>query len=393
MGTREAQLHIQVVDGSGNVRAPGVSDKVTVDGRDLAFDSAKGFVHKVATSGDIEVRISYKGFAELRQHFAVRSQVEKPTVLPFWPGSRKDITDTGRREGFLLECMELHRVSGGAGDQRAPKIFPITVTLQETREHVAVVGTDYWEQGSHPHQTHLPFDKAAETFAYHLFVTKVTNASSPHTVLDCQQGRKEVWMRAHRKGWQPQFVIEKKKVAPKWPNNRSFLDWLDAVGDSTDLSEKASDYIGAVDVYQYLHEVGTDRPKTVIDFGIFSHAFDGGPVLYNTLSTTNSASPWISVRDPNDLDMRKWQDFHAANTAFWMNMKRAFMADAQIHVWGCLATTIYKQMIDYLRAGWHETRDGKFFVRPDAGDPPMTPLTRAEVVTKMKDVIAIPTWV
>jgi hypothetical protein len=388
---RDAFFHVKVVDENGQERVPGANDKVMIAGASVAHDTTGGFTHEIRGKGDLEVVVIYKGFAALRQSFEAEAQVDTPSLKPFWPGTDDDPDKAGaRRNGYLLECLSLHAFGGGAGDKTSPLIFALTVKLFPTREYVAVVGADYWEGADEEHATghhaSLDFDRGALTFAGHLFLSGTLNSGSPMTVIDCQRGRGDTWMRianAGRSPWRRQGSIDSsfvKKAAPKWATDKAFTDWLKKIDDDT---ENASDYLGATDVYAYLNGVGANRPGTVADFSIFSHSWQGGPILYDTNSQTQRAGH--AERDSHDLDMRGSQDFVSPNKENWSDMPKAFASDAQSHVWGCFATTVFLHMVQHLLSGskarFKETAQG--INRPFALD-----LAPADVAKKLKEAIA-----
>ena len=388
---RDAFLHIKVVDENGKERVPGAHDQVLVAGTKVAHDATNGFVHEIKGKSDLTVHVIYKGFATLQQSFAAEAQVETPSLKPFWPGTDDDPDKSGaKRKGYLLECMSLSAAGGGSGDKKSPLVFALTVKLFPTREYVAVVGADYWEGPDDEHATghhaSLDFDRGAITFADHLFFSDALNSGSPMTVIDCQRGRGDTWMRIGNAGkspWRRQASIDSsfvKKPAPKWATDKAFLDWLKKIVNGT---ENATDYLGATDVYAYLNGIGANRPSTVADFGIFSHSWQGGPILYNTVSQTERAGQ--VGRDPQDLDMRASQDFDSANASSWTDMPKAFASDANCHVWGCFATTLFLHMVQHVLSG--SKSDFKETALTTGGSVKID-LKPADVVKMLKDAIA-----
>ncbi len=389
MAQRDAFLHIRVVDENGKERVPGANDEVRIQGNKLTYDAKDGFVFAIKGKQDVKLLVRYKGFADLRQTFEVEAQVEVPSVKPYWEGTNEDPDAKGkRRRGMLLECMSLQRVRSGSEDERSPYLFALTVTLHPTREYVAVIGADYWEgpDEEHPHGHHssLDFDRGTITFAQHLHLTGVTNISSPMTVLDCQRGHAEVWMRAAGGGlnaWRRHSTLSpyEKNPAPKWKSDKDFLKWLKDIMDGTIF---AGDLMGAVDIYTYLSEVGASRPKTLIDFSVFSHAWQGGPILFNTVSQTQRAGKL--ERDDKDLDMRANQDFTSPNVDRWDDMKKAFAPGSNIHIWGCFATTIFLHMVQHLIG--HRGSRFKEVAETTAGKVRLD-LDSNEVTNRLKDAI------
>jgi len=117
--------------------------------------------------------------------------------------------------------------------------------------------------------------------------------------------------------------------------------------------------IHITDFYTYLAEVGTRAPKSVQEVGIFSHSYPGGPILYNTGQGGFAASP---DRSPDDFDARA-KDFNATNFPAYADMKDALAAACRWTIWGCSATTHYKnrsrKSLEAIRKGLAET---EFFV-------------------------------
>jgi hypothetical protein len=357
---------------------------VTIDGAKVAYDAAKGFVYKLSGKKDIALTIAYKGFAELRQHFESEAPAKRPTLTAFWPGTDRDgrgiknldqaIKIGKKRYGYLLTCMTLIRVASGDGGERSPSIFTLTVHLHATREIVAVIGTDYWEAPDDPnaHQAGLDFDRYAQTYVRLLRIKGRLDASSPLTIIDCQRGVIERWMRCGRMGYRRQYPMLTKDPPPKWPKATVFLDWRKGIEKGT---VDATKLVGALDVYKYLSERGAVRPGTVVDFSVFSHAYYGGPVLFNTVT---------SKRRCDDLDMRN-ADFLPENAKLWTTLPNAFASSgAEIHIWGCLAKELYRNMAVYLAS---KSRSIFKYKKKEKDKIEAKQLSRDEVVQAMKDML------
>ncbi len=381
MPTREAYLHVFVVDGAGKPLPPPAANAIVLRpaggggaiAPDKPYNAAEGVTYKLSTQ-DVELVIAYSGFTELHQWFSAVAPAEQPKLTPYWPGTDKDPNAGGKRLEYLIECMSFQRVAGGSTADRSPSVFHLTVAIQPMRELVSAIGTDYWEGAGNPgaHRAHLDFIAYSTVYAHHLSAAGFLNPSSQYTVLSCDFGTNETWMRTRVNGWRRQKIAKIKDPAPAWPTEASFLDWygkLDAAG--------AAKYLGAVDVYQYLSNAGATRPGTVADFSIFSHAWAGGPILYNTGDYEDQT---IAVRAPTDLDMRT-KDFNATNAALWPKMPLAFTTDATPIVWGCFATTVYRDMINYL--GRVKDTAVEKFPDPDG----VTKYSRAETINILKRAI------
>ncbi len=227
-------------------------------------------------------------------------------------------------------------------------MFNLTVTLHPTRMYVAVIGADYWEgpHSNHPKRKSLDFDRYAVTFAKHLVATGVLNLSSPFNMLDCQRGRIERWDRVKGLGWRRHFILEQFEPCPPWPRSPDYLAWADELRKTP---ANASKYLAAPDIYRHLSELGKRIPGIVADFSIFSHAWHGGPILYNTGSWTDLDR---KDRYEGDLDMRYHQDFDAPKVRGWPKMPAAFVQDARtgnvvgtVRVWGCFDVDDYDAMV------------------------------------------------
>jgi hypothetical protein len=94
------------------------------------------------------------------------------------------------------------------------------------------------------------------------------------------------------------------------------------------------------DFYDYLAGLGTSQPKSVQEIGIFSHSFPGGPILYDT----GEGDTYARLPDRNDtfdFDARP-KDFNSKNFPPRQKMLDAFGPNCAFRIWGCSATTHYK---------------------------------------------------
>jgi hypothetical protein len=346
MAAKEAFLHIRIHDEHERERLPGMLDVVEVGGAGVTYSVADGFNYKLElpageTARDIEVVIRYRGFNELRQWYKLDGKLR---LTPFGPG---------RARGYELTCMTLLRTRGGQQGARSPFVHTLSVQLFPYREHVAVIGANYWEGAAtrepDAHQSDLDFAGYAKTYAMHLYYSNRLGASSPCTVMDCQRGVVERWMLYSKKGlsskappeWKPQTLLLKKEPAPTWSNPggaQKFREWRDGLMDGT---VDATKLLGAVDVYMYLADPSKTPPGTVIDLGIFSHAWPRAPLLFNTDGGRKRS---------DDLDFQG-SDFSPPYVDAWSTLKAAFAADAEVRIWGCFAQDMHKSMAKYIGEG------------------------------------------
>lgn len=83
-----------------------------------------------------------------------------------------------------------------------------------------------------------------------------------------------------------------------------------------------SNYITKKTIYDLVEKIGLNKPGTLQELNIFSHAYAGGPILANS-----------SEDDDIDLDMRK-NDLR--NRIFdFANFKQAFTDNGIVKIWGC----------------------------------------------------------
>lgn len=378
---KQAVIHIRVLDQNGKERVPKGGDAVSARDK-LKYDPKEGYVRLLEGKGELTVSVSYDGFQPLQQRFRYDAPAERPVLAPYWPGTDEDPDAKGERKGHLLACMQLTRVAGGHEEQRSPKAFHLTVTLHPTRMAVAVIGCDYWESPGTPHEKRadLDFDKYAQTYARYLTAANRLNLSSPMTVIDCQRGRVERWDRV-RAGdssdivWKRHYIMHKKEPCPRWSTGKAYDAWRTALAKNPSDARK---YFGATDVYYHLSDLGRRTPGAVVDFSIFSHAWHGGPILYNT-GDPDDADP---ARFAGDLDMRFTKDFKAPNVGGWSKMPDAFASDAIVFIWGCFATDVFNKMARFL-LGEGGTK-GRFIYKEGATN---LDLDRNGVVAKLKQII------
>jgi hypothetical protein len=107
--------------------------------------------------------------------------------------------------------------------------------------------------------------------------------------------------------------------------------------------------------YGQLQEIGKDFPGTVVEAGVFSHAWTMGPIIWNTSDLTNS----VTERAPLDTDGRQKDWLPAGKSSVTMtgettegpimrgfpDLAKAFAPDASLRIWGC------SHMLNVIRAG------------------------------------------
>ena len=98
------------------------------------------------------------------------------------------------------------------------------------------------------------------------------------------------------------------------------------------------------DVYQYVSDLGTTQPGSLVELSFFSHALWNGPILVNSYDNSGSAT----IRDPNDKDGRFSKDFIYPRTdsVALSDFRNSFHADGFVWVWGCDFSITYHEVLD-----------------------------------------------
>ncbi|WPB82090.1 hypothetical protein KYC5002_23620 [Archangium violaceum] len=122
---------------------------------------------------------------------------------------------------------------------------------------------------------------------------------------------------------------------------------LGSYKDATNVQKRyLDDSISIQHVYDYIITLGAAAPGSLREFHIFSHAWAGGPILIETYEGSAYAAGGAQQtrRDPNDKDPRI-KDFELVNMPRLKDFKAAFAADAIAKIWGCMATTAYRNLL------------------------------------------------
>ena len=122
------------------------------------------------------------------------------------------------------------------------------------------------------------------------------------------------------------FVADKQKKFTMVKSSRpSEKSWV--VVESADNNP-----LGILDLYNHLNSRGVEAPGTVLEAGVFGHAYFGGPIIWNTIDESSS----FSKRDQDDLDGRA-KDWISGGPTMkqYPNLKAAFHASGVYRIWGC----------------------------------------------------------
>lgn len=208
------------------------------------------------------------------------------------------------------------------------------------KEVVLVSGHDY-----HGGSSNITY---ATTRMHDLWAAKTVDAQTLVTVFDCDTGMRERWVKGNG---------AEKTSKHKFSSGWSLLDET-LMGTTRPVpvhggGDPGTDCISITHIYRHLEECGKNRPGTVIEFSVFSHSWAGGPILFNTSESAYYASRY--ERDPLDHDARMWKDFTAVNMLDQADFKAAFATTALLKMWGCLAVTKYRNLINKARKAKDDT--------------------------------------
>lgn len=165
------------------------------------------------------------------------------------------------------------------------------------------------------------------------------------------RGSKLAWVLVHQlaKARQPDKPITPGKKWPKKP----------------DASSRGM-AIHPKDLYGYLHAIGKSSAMSgrVREVSIFSHAYNDGPILYNTFDTAGGAG-----RDPKDFDCRT-KDWEQPELAAHDDATKAMHSKGRWHIWGCNTNPELVQMSSSANLSRQQklADDELFMVHHDRGD-------------------------
>lgn len=234
----------------------------------------------------------------------------------------------------LAQCVTFTAETTEAKGERVRKTT-FTITLFPQSEVVFLSGTEYDSRGT----SFLLFALGRRDA---LFREKKIDAGTLVTILSCDNRGLGTFVKAHR------GFIDVRPLPPPPEGVRPGRAHV-PLSDDTEKMGRALAAAGAlsiVDLYRYLSEVGELRPGSVKEVSIFSHAWEGGPILYDT-NDIDVERPRPNARSPFDFDGRP-KDFAAENVEAedgWPHMKEALAEDGVFRAFGCNAVSEYRLAI------------------------------------------------
>ncbi len=257
--------------------------------------------------------VSLKGKSPVVQPIKVTTGRDGSLVFTQWPKPAATVTITPLKRTVSKTAL---------------REIPSLVTLWPAAELVSISGLDYNRKDvSKGWMFHLyAFDRAE--------VLRRQKKINPGTVVTVF-ATPRIWRKKRvygPKGW---FDIETLQLGD--PSARTLVDLPDRYKPEPGLDIHIDTFYG------YLADVGKREPKSVKEVGIFSHSWPGGPILYDSWEDTGPAEDYTRrpERNPKDFDARP-KDFNATNFPKHKTMIDAFAPGCSFRIWGCSATTLFK---------------------------------------------------
>jgi len=237
-------------------------------------------------------------------------------------------------------CPGIQRTSEGAG-AAAKTVFTLTLKLAKAHSEVILVaGWDYSGGANNAaycetYREDLYAGSTHRTGAKTTISKRIDNATVV-TIFDFKTGDR-VRMVKSPAGWFELDRVLQGKVKTHLGDYKVAANMKKRHDD---------DAISIKHVYDYIIELGAKAPGALKEFHIFSHAWAGGPILVETYEDVAYAAGGTheTQRDPRDKDPRL-KDFDAVNMPRLKDFKAAFAVGSIAKVWGCLATTAYRNLI------------------------------------------------
>jgi hypothetical protein len=230
-------------------------------------------------------------------------------------------------------------------------LFTLTLTLASAHSEVVLVaGWDY--SGGARNDAYCDtcredlYAGSTHRTGVKTTIPKRIDASTVVTLFDFKTGERSRAVKS-ASGW---FELDRVLQGTVKPNVAKYSDPLNQRRRHDD------DAISILHIYDYIADLGLDAPGTLREFHIFSHAWAGGPLLANTNEDADYRSGGTSaaLRDPGDKDPRL-KDFDPVNMPRLADLRAAFATDSVVKVWGCLATTAYRNLIRATAAAKSDT--------------------------------------
>ncbi len=278
----------------------------------------------------------------LEGKFRLELSLPKHPMLPF----RLDIaTKKGAKQvsfqATTPKCCTLARKHATEGDDSSPVHFTATFVLAKQHEEIVfAAGWDFsgggyndaycdaWRDDLYEGQTSISGKKV-----------KTTRLIHDHTVVtlfDFRLGERIRRIKGQA-GWHEMDRVLQGAVKTRLGSvHHDAINKLRHDDDSCSITH----------VYAHVKTLGKDFPGSLLGLHIISHAWAGGPIVVDTFEDPpyKAGGAKQDERDPGDKDGRP-KDFNSKNMPDVANFKAAFKAGAIAKIWGCYATTVYRDMV------------------------------------------------
>ena len=229
--------------------------------------------------------------------------------------------------------IEFPRGSQGAKSGESQRVL-LVVKLYMQVEFVLVAETSFWHElpsGSHDHTHYGAFSKHRRN---QLFEQQEMLAGYRVTEFDLLDRRRRTWVKAvgDAKTWLLVAETHTDHQTLEYTKDRA-------------ASQVHADNINILDVYSYLDGLGKSAPGSVWSVEFFGHAWQKGPLLWNTdedpeffepdeQGRTRPGHDRAVDRDPKDHDPRP-KDFGPGVLPKFPSLAAAHLHKAVWRIWGC----------------------------------------------------------
>ena len=236
-----------------------------------------------------------------------------------------------------VAAVDLVNFKASKANKKPPLRSQVTVKLFPRRELVFLSGTEFHGQDTDTKRT--VWRLFAEGRRNLLRAASGIGDGDLVTMLVCEQRVRRTLVKAAT-GGPTKWVVIDEFVKSGAQRTNPFPTKDEPAQPGVDLD--------ILDLYAYLHRIGTDFAKSVAEISIFSHSFFRGPILWDTFEsdgTPNFRDDPVN-RDPNDLDGRAkdWVAGGAVATSFG-HLADCLASDGFMKVWGCNAEFFIGQFI------------------------------------------------
>ncbi len=242
------------------------------------------------------------------------------------------------RMGHLAKVMAVG--AGGA----SIGVNSLTFTIEECKEVLLVTGYDY-SGGS-------KYRAFATTRMHDLAKAGTIDDSTVITLMEFETGKKTRWVRGRGKE-----RVKSHMWSSGWCRMTDELVGTAAPVPVRGGGDPGTGSISMPHVHEHIVSIGKARKGTLIEYSIFSHSTAKGPIMFNTYEGPDFApgGARAAERDPDDHDGRFWKDFTAVNLPDVADFKAAFSIDPLVKIWGCLAITAWRRMLNAARRAKNDT--------------------------------------